>query len=130
MSVRAAALATYAQSSAATASPQEVVRMAYDRVITACDRAELAEREREDNWMQVFHDETIRAQLILLELSAGLALNHQSPEVVALSNQFDSLYSYAIQELVQANTQKSVDPIDAVRMVVDGLRSAWVVAVR
>ena len=130
MSVRAAALATYAQSSAATASPHEVVRMAYDRVITACDRAELAERERADNWMQVFHDETIRAQLILLELSTGLALNHQNPDVVALSNQFDSLYSYAIQELVQANTQKSVDPIDAVRMVVDGLRSAWVVAVR
>jgi flagellar protein FliS len=128
MSARAAALATYAQSSAATASPHEVVRMAYDRVITACDRAELAERERGDNWMQVFHDETIRAQLILLELSTGLALNHHSPDVVALSNQFDSLYGYAIQELVRANLQKSADPISAVRMVVDGLRSAWVMA--
>jgi flagellar secretion chaperone FliS len=127
MSARSAALATYAQSSAATASPHEVVRMAYDRVITSCDRAELAERERGQNWLQVFHDETIRAQLILLELSAGLALNHPSPDVVALSNQFDCLYEYAIQELVRANTQKSADPIPVVRMVVDGLRSAWVV---
>ena len=46
MSAPAAALATYARSSAATASPFEVVRMAYERVITACDRAELAELER------------------------------------------------------------------------------------
>ncbi len=130
MSVRSAGLATYAKSSAATASPQEIVRMAYDRVITACDRAELAELEEGPDWMQVFHDETIRAQAILVELATGLAVNHPSPDVVALSKQFDSLYGYAIQELVRANTQKSADPIPAVRMVVDGLRDAWVTAVR
>ncbi len=130
MSARSAALATYAKSSATTASPQEIVRMAYDRVVTACDRAELAELEEGPNWMQVFHDETIRAQAILVELMSGLAVNHPSPDVVALSNQLDSLYGFAIQELVRANTLKSADPIPAVRMVVEGLRDAWVTAVR
>ncbi|MGZ4700374.1 MAG: flagellar protein FliS, partial [Ilumatobacteraceae bacterium] len=59
-----------------------------------------------------------------------LAVNHPSADVAALSRQFDSLYAYAIQELVRANTAKSVDPIPAVRMVVEGLRDAWVTAVR
>jgi flagellar protein FliS len=104
--------------------------MAYDRVITACDRAELAERERGASWLQTFHDETIRAQAILVELSAGLAMNHASSDVVALSRQLDSLYRYAMDELVKANTQKSADPIAAVRLVIDGLRDAWVTAAR
>jgi flagellar protein FliS len=130
MSAPAAALATYARSSAATASPFEVVRMAYERVITACDRADLAELERGSNWLQVFHDETIRAQAIIMELAAGLALNHANADVAALSRHLDSLYQYAIQELVHANTQKSADPIEAVRLVIDGLRDAWVLAPR
>lgn len=130
MSAPAAALATYAQSSAATASPYEVVRMAYERVITACDRAEHAERTRSTNWLQTFHDETIRAQAILVELSAGLSLGHADPAVVALSQQLDNLYRYAIHQLVQANMQKSREQIPAVRLVIDGLRDAWVTGAR
>ncbi len=130
MSAPAAALATYAQSSAATASPYEVVRMAYERVITACDRAEHAERNHTSNWLQVFHDETIRAQAILVELSAGLSLGHPDPAVVALSQQLDNLYRYAIHQLVQANMQKSREQIPAVRLVIDGLRDAWVTGAR
>lgn len=104
--------------------------MAYDRVVTACDRAEVAERDRASNWVQVFHDETIRAQTILLELTAGLALNHANADVAAMSRHLDSLYHFAIQELVYANTQKSPDEIIAVRRMIDGLRDAWVTAAR
>jgi flagellar protein FliS len=130
MSAPAAALAAYAQSSAATASPREVVRMAYERIITACDRAELAERERGEQWLQVFHDEAIRAQAILVELIAGLALHHPIREVAALSEHLERLYRFAMDELLRANTTKSAAPIAGARMVIDGLRDAWVIASR
>lgn len=104
--------------------------MAYERIITACDRAELAHRDRGPQWLQVFHDETVRAQAILLELTAGLAVQHPNADVALLSNHLESLYGYGIRELVRANTQKSPQPIAAVRMVISGLLDAWVTSVR
>jgi flagellar protein FliS len=124
-----AALAAYTQSAAATATPREVVRMAYERVLTACDRAEQAARLRPPNWMQTFHDETIRGQSILLELMSGLAIDHHDQDVAALSRHLESLYRYAMNELLQANVHKSAGPIAAARMVISGLHDAWVSAV-
>jgi flagellar biosynthetic protein FliS len=128
MSTTAAAFASYAQSSAATASPHEIVRMAYERIITACDRAELAERSRPGDWLQTFHDETVRAQAILVELATGLAVHHSDPEVAELSERLDSLYRYSLEQLTTSNMAKSSTPLTAVRMVIDGLRDAWVTA--
>lgn len=130
MTMQAVAFAQYAQSAAATASPHEVVRMAYERIMTACDRAEQAGRSKHAGWLQVFHDETTTAQAILLELTAGLALGHSEPEVVALAASLESLYGYAMQQLVQANTQKIVEPLYAVHLVVGGLHDAWVTGQR
>ncbi|MCE9620937.1 MAG: flagellar export chaperone FliS [Actinomycetia bacterium] len=118
-------LANYAQASAVTASPHEVVRMAFERILTACARAEAAEQGRNASWLQTFHDETVRAQAILVELSAGLSLQHPDREVVDLAERLDSLYRYVITQLAQANMHKSSGPLQAVRMVVDGLRDAW-----
>jgi flagellar protein FliS len=121
-----AALATYAHASAATASPQEVVRMAYERVITACNRAEQAEENQPDNWLQIFHDEMVRGQAILLELMSGLALAHPDPVVTDLAQHLDQLYRFAIDQMIDANLDKDPRPLDAVRMIIDGLRDAWV----
>ncbi len=99
--------------------------MAYERILTACDRASHAEQNRPKMWLQLFHDETVRAQAILIELSAGLSLQHPDGAVVELAEGLDSLYRYVIQQLVQANIQKSSAPLHAVRIVVDGLRDAW-----
>src|SRR6476469_8035955 len=122
-----AALATYARSSATTAGPAEVVRMAYERIITACNRAEHAEDEDNDveNWLQVFHDEVVRAQAILVELAAGLALEHPDPGVVDLAVHLADLYRYCIDQLIAANLSKNPEPLDDVRMVIAGLLDAW-----
>ncbi len=125
MTTHSVGLASYSQSSATTANAYEVVRMAYERVLTACDRAEQAEKRRPAMWLQLFHDETVRAQAILVELSASLSLQHPDGEVVELAERLDSLYGYVIQQLAQANIEKSSGPLHAVRMVVDGLRDAW-----
>ena len=121
-----AALATYANASAVTASPQEVVRMAYERVITSCNRAEQAELHQPHNWLHVFHDETVRGQAILLELTSGLATSHPDPVVTDLANHLEQLYRFAIDQLIDANLGKDTRPLDAVRMVIGGLLDAWV----
>ncbi|MCU1389654.1 MAG: fliS [Ilumatobacteraceae bacterium] len=122
----AASLASYAQASTATAGPGEIVRMAYERILTACNRAEQAEARTPANWVQVFHDETMRAQAILLELTVGLALDHEDPAVVDLARHLDDLYRYCIDELVDANIYKDPEPLDDVRLVIEGLHDAWV----
>jgi flagellar protein FliS len=121
-----AALASYAQASATTAGPGEIVRMAYERIITACNRAEQAEADVPSNWVQIFHDETLRAQSILLELTVGLAVDHDDPAVVDLATHLGDLYRFCIDELVDANIYKDPEPLDDVRSVIDGLRDAWV----
>ena len=121
-----AAIASYAQASAGTAGPGEIVRMAYERIITACNRAQQAEADVPVNWVQVFHDECSRGQAILLELMSGLALNHPDPDVVELATNLDDLYKYCIGELVDANVYKDPEPLDDVRVVIAGLLDAWV----
>ena len=61
MATTPSAIAAYAKSAANTATPQEIVRMAYERVLTACDRATAAAAGEAQGWRQVFHDETVRA---------------------------------------------------------------------
>ena len=121
----AASLASYAQASTATAGPGEIVRMAYERILTACNRAEQAEERTPANWVQIFHDETMRAQAILLELTVGLALGHDDPAVADLARHLDELYRYCIDELVDANVYKDPEPLDDVRLVIEGLHDAW-----
>jgi flagellar biosynthetic protein FliS len=129
MAATTEALAAYARSSATTASPSEIVRMAYERVLTACDRSETAATERPAGWVQVFHDESTRAQAILFELSSVLAMNHPDPAVAELSRQLADLYQFARAELVRANLAKSAEPLASVRMIIDGLRDAWTTSV-
>ena len=100
--------------------------MAYQRVLTACDRSAHAVTQQPANWLQVFHDETVRAQQILLELSAGLALHHADAEVVEMAESLDSLYEYSMHQLVQANVEKAAEPLYAVQLVIGGLLDAWV----
>ncbi len=121
-----AALASYAQASASTAGPGEIVRMAYERVITACNRAQQAEADLPSDWMQIFHDETLRGQAILVELTAGLAVDHADPAVVDLAEHLGELYRFCIDQFIDANVYKDPEPLDDVRMVIHGLRDAWV----
>lgn len=103
--------------------------MAYDRVVTACDRAATAADQQPPGWRQVFHDETVRAQSILLELMSVLQVNHTDPAVAEMSNQLSALYRFTIDQLVQANLQKDPKQLRPARSTVEGLREAWVAGV-
>lgn len=103
--------------------------MAYDRVITACDRATAAATQQPTGWRQTFHDESVRAQSILIELSSVLQVKHPDPDVAAMSNQLAALYRFTIDQLVRANLQKDATQLHVARATIDGLRDAWVTGV-
>jgi flagellar protein FliS len=115
----------YASSSAATASPAEVVRMAYARIVTACDRMARASEGRRTGWIETFNAESLRAQALLLELTGMLSLKSDVPEVAELAGNLASLYRFCIDELVAANLAKDVERCAFVRSTIDGLGSAW-----
>lgn len=123
------ALSAYARSSAATAHPAEIVRMAYERIVSACDRAIDAAADRDRDWMQRFHDETTRAQALLTELAGMLAVTSADPSVAAMARDLADLYLFAIRELAAANVAKDAAPLAAVRTTIDGLRDAWTTGV-
>jgi flagellar secretion chaperone FliS len=115
----------YAASASSTASPAEVVRMAYARIVTACDRMTLAAETRRSGWVEQFHTEAVRAQRLLAELTGMLALTSDDPEVASLAGNLAALYRFCIDELVAANIAKDARRCGAVRSTVDGLGSAW-----
>jgi flagellar biosynthetic protein FliS len=129
MAATSAAFAAYARSSVTTASPSEIVRMAYERILTACDRAEAAASSKQSGWVQTFHDETTKAQAILAELQSVLAIHHPDRDVADLSRQMDDLYRFASSELVKSNLDKSAERLAGVRIVIGGLCDAWTTSV-
>lgn len=129
MTAATLAVSAYARSSASTAHPAEVVRMAYERIVTACDRATDAAAERGAGWVQHFHDETTRAQALLLELSGMLATGAADPAVALMARDLGDLYLFAVRLLTEANVAKDPAPLTTVRSTIDGLRDAWTTGV-
>ena len=115
----------YAASSAATASPAEVVRMAYARIVTACDRMARAAESRRTGWIETFNAESLRAQALLIELTGMLAVDNDNADVATLATSLGALYRFCIEELVAANCAKDGRRCAFVRSTIDGLGSAW-----
>ena len=115
----------YASSATATASPAEIVRMAYARIVTACDRMIKAAELRRGGWIETFNTESLHAQALLMELTGMLATGSDNPEVAMLSDNLAALYRFCIDELVAANCAKDGRRASFVRSSIDGLGSAW-----
>lgn len=125
MTAATLAVSAYARSTASTAHPAEVVRMAYERIVTACDRAADAAADRGAGWVQRFHEEATRAQALLVELAGMLATGSADPAVAAMAADLGDLYLFAIRLLTEANVAKDPAPLATVRSTIDGLRDAW-----
>ena len=129
MTATTLAVSAYARSAASTAHPAEVVRMAYERIVTACDRATDAATERGAGCVQRFHEETTRAQPLLIELSGMLATRSADPAVAGMAGDLGDVYLFAIRLLTDANVAKDPAPLVTVRSTIDGLRDAWTTGV-
>jgi flagellar protein FliS len=109
--------ARYMGDTVATASPQQLLVMLYDRLALDLQRAEeaLVAGDRE-----VSHAQLLHAQEIVLELRASLQVDvwDGGPRLAAL-------YSWVLGELMKANLKGDVRRVRDCRQVVEPLRDAW-----
>ena len=109
--------ARYLGDAVATASPQQVLVMLYDRLALDLERAQaaVASGNREEASEQLQH-----AQAIVLELLSSLQVDawEGGPRLAAL-------YNWLVSELVQANVKLDGNRISSCRQVVEPLRDAW-----
>jgi flagellar protein FliS len=113
----AALRARYLGDTVATASPQQVLVMLYDRLALDLERAEaaLAQGDRAAAGEQLNH-----AQEIVFELHSSLRV-----DVWEGGPRLASLYTWLITELVRANVKADRNRVAACRQVVEPLRDAW-----
>jgi flagellar protein FliS len=113
----AALRARYLGDTVATASPQQLLVMLYDRLALDLERAQVAVAtgDREEATEQIQH-----AQAIVFELLASLRVEawEGGPRLAAL-------YNWLIGELTQASIKPDVNRIGSCRKVVEPLRDAW-----
>jgi flagellar protein FliS len=113
----AALRARYMGDTVATASPQQLLVMLYDRLALDLERAEtaLVAGDRQEAGTQLQH-----AQDIVFELRSSLQVDvwDGGPRLAAL-------YGWLITEMLQANVKGDRNRVAACRQVVEPLRDAW-----
>jgi flagellar protein FliS len=109
--------ARYMGDTVATASPQQLLVMLYDRLALDLERAEqaLVDKDRASA-----HRELMHAQEIVIELRASLNV-----EVWEGGPRLAALYAWLLGELIQANLKGDVRRVRDCRKVVEPLRDAW-----
>jgi len=107
----------YLGDSVATASPQRILVMLYDRLVLDLERAEKAldTGDRTEAAAQIQH-----AQDIVFELRESLRVDawEGGPRLAAL-------YTWMITELVQAGVKRDRNRVSACRQIAEPLRDAW-----
>lgn len=102
-----------------SASPLQLVVMLYDGAIKFCDQGLVAMEKRDldgqNNTLQ-------RAQRIILELMSCLD-TERGGEV---AKNLLALYTYCINQLVEANIHDTKEPIRRVKKILNELRDSWV----
>jgi flagellar secretion chaperone FliS len=109
--------ARYLGNSIATASPQQLLVMLYDRLALDLERAESALTAGDRNGA----DEQLKhAQEIVIELRGSLKIElwEGAPRLAAL-------YDWLLTELIQANIKGDLRRVGDCRRIVEPLREAW-----
>jgi flagellar protein FliS len=113
----AALRARYLGDAVATASPQQLLVMLYDRLALDLERGQAALMAGDRT---VANEQLQHAQDIVLELRSSLQVDvwEGGPRLAAL-------YSWLISELITANVKADVNRVSSCRQVVEPLRDAW-----
>ena len=109
--------ARYLGDTVATASPQQLLVMLYDRLALDLERGEeaLVEGDR-----ALAREQLLHAQEIVIELRGSLRVDvwEGGPRLAAL-------YGWVLGELIQANLKGDVRRVRDCRRIVEPLRDAW-----
>lgn len=106
----------YLRSKIMTASKAELTLMLYDGAIKFCNMA-IASIEKKD--VESAHTSIKRAEAIIEEFMA--TLNHK----YAVAQDFNNVYEYLHERLVEANLKKDPEIIEEVVHHLRGMRDTW-----
>ena len=108
--------AAYANNKILTASPAELTLMLYEGSIKFCNIA-IDAIERKD--ISKAHNNIVKVENIIEEFQA--TLNHKYP----VAKDFESVYAYLQQRLVEANIKKDKEILEEVLEHLRGMRDTW-----
>lgn len=108
--------AAYANNKITTASPAELTLMLYEGAIKFCNIAITAIEEKD---ISKAHNNIIKVQNIIEEFQA--TLNHKYP----VAKDFDNVYSYLMQRLIEANIKKDAEMLQEVLGHLRTMRDTW-----
>lgn len=108
--------AAYANNKIATATPGDLTLMLYDGAIKFCN---LAIMGLEENNLEKAHNNIVKVENILTEFQ--ITLNRKYP----VAEDFDKIYKYLKERLVQANVKKDKEILEEVLNHLRSLRDTW-----
>jgi len=109
----------YKNASVMTASKERLLIMMYDGLVQKLQLA--AEALRREQATEA-HMQLVKCQNIILELKNSLKMEYD------ISHSLSQLYDYYYRRLVEANVNKSIEPVQEVLPAIEGLRSTWMKA--
>lgn len=99
-----------------TATPAEVTLMLYEGAIKFCNIAITAIEHKD---IQKAHTNIVKAERIIEEFRN--TLDHKYP----VAEDFDRIYVYLLQRLLEANVKKDKDILEEVNMHLRSVRDTW-----
>lgn len=108
--------AAYANNKIKTASPAELTLMLYEGAIKFCN---IAIRAIEEKDVPKAHNNIIKVENIIMEFQ--ITLNHKYP----VAKDFDAVYSYLKDRLVEANLKKDKEILEEVLEHLRTMRDTW-----
>jgi len=110
------AYAQYNNSKIMTASPAELSLMLYEGAIKFCNIAIMGIEQKD---IEKAHINIIKANNIIMEFQ--ITLDHKYP----ISQEFENVYSYLHDRLIEANIKKDKEIIEEVLLHLRGMRDTW-----
>jgi flagellar protein FliS len=106
----------YAQNNILTASPAKLVLIMYDGIIKFCN---IAINAIENKNIEESNNNIIKAQKIITELRCSLDFNYP------VANDFENVYKYVNDKLVQANIKKDKEILEEVIKHIKTMKETW-----
>lgn len=110
------AYAQYNNSKVLTASPAELTLMLYEGAIKFCNIAEVAMEQKD---VQKAHTNIVKVQRIIDYLRQTLDMKYP------VAQDFERIYVYLSQRLVEANIKKDTEILKEVSMHLHSVRDNW-----
>ena len=108
--------AAYANNKITTASPADLVLMLYEGAIKFCNIAIVAIENKD---IMKAHENIMKVERIIQEFQ--ITLDHR----YATAKDFDEVYSYLMQRLIQANFKKDKEILEEVLKHLRTMRDTW-----